>query len=77
MEDRWTLVPNGQAHWREGSHGNFEELGPGSLFFHLAMTANQGCDRINCLTCFLMPLVFLNTGLENNCMKLLFLAIRK
>lgn len=38
MEDRWTLVPNGQGHWREGSHGDFEELGPGSLFFHLAMT---------------------------------------
>ena len=40
-------------------------------------SANQGCDRITCLTRFLMPLIFLNVGLENNRKKLLFLAIRK
>lgn len=70
-EHRWALVRDGQEHQREGSHGDVGELGFGSLFLPLSYdSANQGCDRINCLTCSLTLFIFLNIGLGCNCLKL-------
>lgn len=70
-EYRWALGRNGQEHQREGSHGDVRELSLGSLFLPLGYdSANQGYERINCLTYSFTFFIFLNIGLGCNCMKL-------
>lgn len=62
--------PNGQEHQREGSHGDLESWALTHYFFHLAMTANYACDKMIVWHVPFMLFIFLNIGLECNCMKL-------